>query len=110
MRVLKAVAAVTLFAALAGCSKPLPPEKAAYAGQWNGAQVSLLITKEGRVEYKRVEGSNKTSINAPVKEFKGNDMVVGVGPMDTTFVVSQPPHQDGETWKMTVDGNELTRQ
>lgn len=109
MRIFKAALAVLLVGALAACGKPLPPEKAAYAGQWSGEQVQLLITSEGRVDYSRVNGSNTTSVKSPIKEFAGDNMVVGVGPMSTTFVVSTPPHQVGDAWKMTVDGVELTK-
>jgi hypothetical protein len=110
MRFVKVVLSMLLLAALAGCSKPLPPEKSSYAGQWSGQQVQLLITQDGRVEYSKVDANSDNSIKAPIKEFAGANFVVGVGPMATTFVVSVPPHQDGDTWKMTVDGIELTRQ
>jgi hypothetical protein len=29
--------------------------------------------------------------------------------MTATFVVGNPPRQDGDQWKMTVDGVELTK-
>jgi hypothetical protein len=109
MHLFKAVCALLLVFALGGCAKPLPPERAAYVGQWRGPSMELLITQEGRVLYKRVQGSAKTKIDAPLKEFVGHDFVVGVGPMSTKFVVSVPPHQDDTNWKMTVDGVELTR-
>jgi len=34
---------------------------------------------------------------------------VGFGPFKTRFVVSKPPHRDGNVFKMTVDGVELVR-
>ena len=109
MRLFTSVLALLFVATLAGCSKPLPADKVAYAGQWSGPQMNMLITAEGRVDYKRDNGDGSTSVKAPIKEFVGNNMVVGLGPMATTFVVSAPPHQDGDTWKMTVDGVELTK-
>ena len=48
-------------------------------------------------------------VDAPLKEFKGDNFVVGIGFMSTEFAVSAPPHEDGGVWKMTVDGVELTR-
>jgi hypothetical protein len=45
----------------------------------------------------------------PLNGFEGNNVVVGIGPISTTFMVSVPPHQEGGDWKMTVDGVELTR-
>lgn len=111
MRMFKAVVAMMFVAALGGCAKPLPPEKVAYVGQWNGAAMEMTITQDGRVEYSRNKGDGtNTSVKGPIKEFAGNNMVVGLGPMVTTFVVSAPPHQAGEAWKMTVDGVELTKQ
>lgn len=71
--------------------------------------MELLISQDGNVAYRRVEGGRTTTINAPLQEFDGNNFKVGVGPMSTTFVVSVPPHQVGQDWKMTVDGVELTR-
>ena len=109
MRMIKAAFTLLFVAILAGCGKPLPADKAAYAGQWNGPQMALLITQDGRVDYKRDSGNGTTSVKAPIKEFAGNNLIVGVGPMETTFVVSAPPHQEGDAWKMTVDGVELTK-
>jgi hypothetical protein len=95
---------------LAACSQPLPPTKLSYAGEWQASHVYLLITPDGRVEYKRQRDGGNVSIEAPIKAFEGDNFLVGVGPFTTTFVVSQPPRQgeDGK-WKMTVDGVELTR-
>ncbi len=109
MRIIQAVLALLFLTMLTACGKPLPADKATYAGHWSGAQVELVITPEGRVDYKRSTANGNTSIKSPIKEFAGNDMVVGVGPMATTFVVSAPPHREGDAWKMTVDGVELTR-
>jgi hypothetical protein len=103
------ILACASLALLAACAKPLPEGKANYAGAWKGGPISLVITPEGRAVYKREEGNMSKSIDAPVKEFNGDNFVVGVGFMSTEFKVSAPPHQDGGVWKMTVDGVELTR-
>jgi hypothetical protein len=97
---------------LTACSTPLPPERADYAGVWRNGNTMLAITPQGRVLY-RVERGNgfRKSIEAPLKRFEGNDFVVGLGPISTTFVVTQKPQQqpDGR-WTMTVDGIELVRE
>ncbi len=95
--------------ALIGCAKPIPADKATYVGEWNGLAMALLITQDGSVAYRRLEGGVNKSIDAPLKGFEGNNFIVGVGPLSTTFVVSTPPHPEGDTWKMTVDGVELTK-
>lgn len=101
-----AVAACVL---LVGCSKPLPHEKVAYAGDWHGQEMALLITVGGNVEYARKEDGKRTSIKGPLQKFEGDNFVVGLGPLKTTFVVSAPPHQQDGAWHMTVDGVDLTR-
>lgn len=103
------VATVLALTLLLGCAEPLPSDKSAYAGEWRSEKVWLLITKDGHVQYERQDGAKKISINAPIKEFDGNDFSVGIGMFSTKFVVSKPPHQVGNVWKMTVDGVELVR-
>ena len=100
---------VTLGLLLAACGKPLPPDKISYGGEWRGTNMRLVITPDGMVEYKRQRDSGSVEINAPIKRFDGDNIVVGAGPFDTTFVVTKPPYQDEGRWKMTVDGVELTR-
>jgi hypothetical protein len=98
----------TLFL-LVACTKPIPPEKSSYVGDWQSPTMSLLIKQEGSVVYKRVRDNNTTTIEAPIKNFIGNDVEVGLASITTTFVVSSAPHQDDGVWKMTVDGVTLTK-
>ncbi len=100
---------LALLAPLAGCGVPVPADKAAYVGEWQEPSMYLLIKQDGSVRYKRLQGGASTSIKAPLKGFSGDNFDVGVGPMTTTFVVNKAPHQDGDKWKMTVDGVELTK-
>jgi hypothetical protein len=98
-----------LLGSLAGCAKPVPPERASYVGEWQEKSMYLLINQDGTVQYKRQKGEESTSINGPLKQFVGDNFEVGVGPMATNFVVSKPPYQDGGTWKMVVDDVELVK-
>ncbi len=109
MRASRIFLTVLVCACLSGCTKPIPPEKASYVGEWSGLTMTLSIAQDGRVAYKRTEVGTSTSIDAPLKRFEGSNFVVGVGLISTTFVVSAPPHLDGTVWKMTVDGVELTK-
>jgi hypothetical protein len=96
-------------AVLAGCGKSVPHEKLAYVGEWQEPSMYLFITKDGSVTYKRIKNGSTTSIEGPLKGFEGNNFEVGVGPMATTFVVSKPPYQVGNQWRMVVDGQELIK-
>ena len=95
--------------ALAACGKPVPPEKSAYVGEWQSQTISLLITQDGSVAYKRLQAGATRSITGPLKGFEGDDFEVGIAFISTTFVVSTPPFQENGKWKMVVDGVELTK-
>ena len=109
MNYAKIAGVILLTALLACCGKPVPQEKTAYVGEWQAKNMYLNITADGQVNYKRKDGNTSTSINAPIKEFHGDDFDVGVGPMSTSFKVSKAPYQDNGQWRMVVDGVELVR-
>lgn len=94
---------------LCACGIAIPPEKSAYVGEWHANNMYLLITPEGNVVYKRTKGNQNVSIEGYLRNFNGNDFEVGIGPITTTFVVKQTPHQVNGTWKMIVDGVELSK-
>ena len=91
------------------CSNPVPEGKLNYVGEWRSKEMYLLILKDGTVSYKRLKGGGNVSINGPLKEFVGNNFVVGVAFLTTTFEVSQTPELINGVWKMTVDGVQLTK-
>ena len=93
---------------LTACSKPLPEDRMNYAGDWQSSEMRLLILADGSVSYERLKNGGTTSIEGPLKEFQGDDFVVGIGPLSTTFDVSEPPHEVDGTWHMVVDGVHLT--
>ncbi|HEX5127820.1 MAG TPA: hypothetical protein VFW00_13830 [Rhodocyclaceae bacterium] len=109
MKLTKLLVVLALLSSLVGCGKPVPPEKSSYVGEWQEKTMYLLITQDGSVRYKRLKGGATTSVEAPLKGFNGNNFEVGIGPMTTTFVVSKPPYQEGDKWKMVVDDVELVK-
>ncbi|GAB1052801.1 MAG: hypothetical protein Sw1PiTSA_17860 [Shewanella algae] len=94
---------------LGGCGQPLPLDKAEYAGEWQSADMYLLIQHDGSVEYQRYDGNSRTSISGGIQKFDGNDFEVGIGFISSRFEVSEPPHRVGSDWQMVVDGVRLTR-
>jgi len=101
--------ALLLLLGLSGCGQPVPPDKAAYVGEWQEKTMYLVITQDGRVNYKRQKSGGSVSVDGPIKAFRGDDFEVGVGPMSTTFVVSKVPYRTGGQGRMVFDGVELTR-
>lgn len=97
---------------LFGCSKPLPADKAHYAGQWISAdsRVHMTITPEGRIEYSNEQPGKSSSVSAPIKSFEDDHFNAGIGPLSTEFKVNQPPQQDAQgNWFMIVDGYTLAK-
>jgi len=74
-----------LSVALVGCSNPVPESKMDYVGVWGGNGMALLILADGTVSYERVRGGGTTSVNGPLKEFVGDNFVVGVLFITTTL-------------------------
>ena len=94
---------------LLSCSKPVPPEKQEYVGEWKSKEMYMLILADGSLRYQRLKGGGTVEVSGPIKEFQGDNIVVGIGFITTTFEVSTPPHEEDGVWKMVVDGVELVR-
>jgi hypothetical protein len=110
MTVARALLGSGIVTALIACSSPIPADRVAYVGEWEGTGMTLEIDQGGQVYYKRVGNGSSRSVDMPLVRFEGANFVVGFGPFDTTFVVSVPPHESSGAWLMTVDGVELRRQ
>ena len=88
---------------------PVPAEKIAYVGDWQGKDMRLQLAKDGKVKYKRDRPDKKMDLSLDLQGFHGDNFDVGVMLVRSTFVVSKPPQRVDGKWKMTVDGVELTR-
>ncbi|WP_163835900.1 hypothetical protein [Spartinivicinus ruber] len=109
MTLLKIIFSIITIMLISACSKPVPEDKQSYVGEWQSENMYLYISTDGSVAYERVEGNSTTSINAPIKEFIGDDFIVGFLFFDTTFDVSKPPQEVNGEWQMVVDGIKLTK-
>jgi hypothetical protein len=111
MRILSSLLlAAGLIASSCAWADPVPADKLAYVGNWQGKGMQLSLSKEGKVKYKRNEPGKNLDLSLDLLGFNGNNFDVGVPFLRSTFVVSKPPHREGGEWKMTVDGVELTRE
>ena len=88
-------------------SQSLPPDKMDYEGHWEATGMKLIITRDGMLSYEKLGEGGNTSINGPILEFEGDDIVVGVWKLTTTFEVQEPPHKEGDQWVMVVDDTKL---
>ena len=95
---------------IGGCNSiPVPEDKKSYIGTWEGVGFHLSISDNGGVDYRRVNGKRSTKISGPLKNFEGDDFIVGVLFFNTTFEVHKPPYLDGDDWFMVIDGIELKK-
>ncbi len=101
--------ALILSVTLVGCSKPIPKYKMDYVGQWESTEMSLSILSDRTVAYVRKSNGVRTYLNSSLKEFIGDDFVVGVLFLTTTFEVTEPPNKVNGQWQMVVDVLRLTR-
>ena len=110
---MRRIAILALFLSLfglVGCGQSVPPDKQAYVGEWQAEGMAVNIARSGKViVVKEGGGKAKTRVEAPLQGFVGNDFIIGLGPVKTTYTVAAPPHEVDGVWKMTVDGKELTR-
>jgi hypothetical protein len=88
---------------------PVPADKLAYVGDWQGKDMRIQMGKDGKVQYKRNQPGKNLSLSVDLQGFNGDNFDVGMTFVRSTFVVSKPPHREGNKWKMTVDGVELTK-
>jgi len=103
------ILAAGLCASATALADPVPADKMAYVGSWQGKDMRLVLSKEGKIQYKRDQDKKKVDLSIDLLGFNGNNFDAGFGFMRSTFVVSKPPQRTGGMWKMTVDGVELTR-
>jgi hypothetical protein len=99
----------TLLALLAACAKPVPAEHRDMVGLWEAPEMRLLITADGSLDYKRVQGGSSVSINAPIQQIRADGFSAGLGPMSTEFRIDQRPKLVDGVWTMKVDGVLLRR-
>jgi len=83
--------------------------KKKFVGRWEGGDMKLRISPAGMVNYERNKGAGKRSVNAFLSEFHRDHFKVGFMGINTTFRIDKAPYQDGDKWKMKIDGVELTR-
>ncbi|NDK08424.1 hypothetical protein EOM39_04215 [Candidatus Gracilibacteria bacterium] len=84
-------------------------EQKKYIGNWQGNGIKLVIRDDSYINYQKQKESVSTSVSGPIVEMNENDFKVGIGFIKSKFVIDKKPYQDGNLWKMTVDGNELSR-
>jgi hypothetical protein len=103
---------ITLLSALmlGGCKEALveiPSDKVDYVGKWEGPGVTLVISADGGLAYEYLDTGSKICLVTPLVGFEDNSFDVVA--WFVSFDVTVPPHQENDTWKMVMNGVELTK-
>jgi hypothetical protein len=88
---------------------PVPEDRLASVGTWEGDGMTLVIGAEGSLAYHRADDGGTRSLEAPLVRFEGDDIVAGFAGIESRFEVEEPPHEGADGWEMTVDGVRLRR-
>lgn len=110
MKIFNYAIACSLLIASNSFAAPVPADKTAYIGNWQGKDMTLSMAADGKIAYKRVYSTTKNvNLSIDLLSFNGDNFDAGYGIFRSTFVVSKPPARVGQQVKMVVDGVELTK-
>lgn len=104
------LSAMIAAASLTGC-KGESGAHAAYVGTWKSQHAALTITRSGSMNYHRDANETRVEerfVNVPIKQISPKEIVGAVA--DARLEITEPPHQAGDSWQMTVNGDVLTKQ
>ena len=115
----------TMVLMLTGCEQeptPISVEHVGFVGVWEQGKFGgdatyeyLQISASGYFSYARIEKSDGVSTCAviektPIKNITDGQISVSVlGIFTSDFEVNKPPTEVGNSMRMTIDGNDLTR-
>jgi hypothetical protein len=103
------VAIGVLLASFQTWAAPIPEDKRALVGDWEGHGINLTITEGGQITFKKQSGSFSKSISGFFTGFEGNDLKVNAFITTLTIHIQEPPHQDRGVWVMTVEGDKVLK-
>lgn len=83
-------------------------DKKSYLGTWQAPGITLTIGADKSIHYEKAAGHVTKGFTGKLGGFKGNDIVIDAL-VSVTLKVQGPPQETAGVWKMTVDGDELTR-
>ena len=84
-----------------GAKTPLDAAHADYAGKWvaaDGTYVQFFLDGSGNFE-----GSG-SRIQGGAAQFEGETVSIGIGPIEKTFHIDQPPTESGAGMTIILDG------
>ncbi|PSB00617.1 hypothetical protein [Merismopedia glauca] len=102
------IAVITLAFTIASCvdKTPLTGTQQVYAGKWiasDGTYIQIYL--DGGGDFK---GSN-TSIEGGATSIKGNEINIGLGPVQKTFKITKQPYTTAGKISIELDGIEFTK-
>ncbi len=104
-----AAALILATSLLTACGKvtPLPEDKKSFAGRWIAPDNTWIqIYLDGHGDFK----TGNSSVTGGDAEFKGDQLIIGMGPLEQKFTITEAPKQGADGgWVMKLDGNEYKK-
>ena len=88
----------------AACATPIPVEREAFIGAWDGPGLLLVITPDGWMHYARVKPRSTSTYRGPVRELTDDAIVGSAFLFRVRLPVAAGPYYDGVRWRMEIDG------
>lgn len=109
---------------LVGCGKtnPMLEQHPDFIGKWQSHHDTLVIEKNGQVEYRHketeekqtahsdVEMSSKSDLKASITQFDQKQFQIGQGEFGQVFRIDRAPYQQNQHWQMQLNGQVYTKQ
>lgn len=80
-----------------------------WVGLWQGPHSSLQVNNLGNALFVHNDGSFSVRASGPLQILDENRISIGAGPNAVILKLGMPPHAEGQSMKMLLDGVELSK-
>jgi uncharacterized membrane protein YhaH (DUF805 family) len=80
-----------------------------FIGSWRGRNMSLRVDRYGESGFSHREGDEAITADGPLEVLDGSHISIGSGSHVQVLSVTEPPHEEGDTTRMTLEGVELVK-
>lgn len=103
---LSLIAIMGTYSCLGTDKSPLTQEQKIYAGRWSTNDGTWLhIYNDGGGSFKK----SNSEVNGGSTTLTDSTLFIGIWKMGSTYSIDKPPYQEGNRWKMELNGDTYVR-
>lgn len=92
-----------------GCDRtPVGEEHEEWIGTWSAADSEVTIKPDGVCDFEWSEGNHTNSVSGGAARWEDDTFYCALL-FDSDFPIDQAPTQEGDTWTMTLDGQQFQK-